>query len=75
MQGRCYRLWSERDSLPAVSEPEILTADLAPTALELALWGSPDGSGLPWLDPPPADLMEAGRELLLVRAYLRSRAT
>ncbi|KAG2489315.1 hypothetical protein HYH03_012147 [Edaphochlamys debaryana] len=63
--GRCYRLWSERDPLPsATSEPEIASADLAPTCLELALWGSPDGAGLPWLDPPPRDLVDAGVELL-----------
>ncbi|GLI61368.1 hypothetical protein VaNZ11_003732 [Volvox africanus] len=62
--GRCYRLWDERDTLPVVSEPEILTSDLAPAALELALWGSPDGRGLPWLDEPPLELLSAGRELL-----------
>ncbi len=66
--GTCYRLWDERDdaALPAVSEPEICTADLAPLALDLALWGSPDGGGLPWLDPPPQDQLEAGLELLKV---------
>ncbi|GFR51286.1 hypothetical protein Agub_g13646, partial [Astrephomene gubernaculifera] len=62
--GRCYRLWSERAQLAAVSEPEIRTADLAPAALELALWGSGDGGDLPWLDPPPEGALRAGRELL-----------
>jgi ATP-dependent helicase HrpB len=50
--GRCYRLWSEAEhrALPAFAAPEILDADLAPLALDLARWGSAD---LRWLDPPP----------------------
>ena len=35
-------------------EPEIATADLTGFALELAVWGAPDGAGLALLDPPPA---------------------
>jgi len=51
--GRCYRLWSEAEhrALPAFAAPEILDADLAPLALDLARWGSSD---LRWLDAPPA---------------------
>ena len=42
--GVCYRLWPEeaqRGLLP-FTPPEILDADLAPLALELALWGADD---------------------------------
>src|SRR5262249_15565972 len=54
--GVCYRLWTEeaqRGLLP-FTPPEILDADLAPLALELAAWGVTDASTLPWLTPPPA---------------------
>ncbi|MBL0385266.1 ATP-dependent helicase HrpB [Tumebacillus sp. ITR2] len=54
--GVCYRLWSEAEDqqLKPRSTPEILEADLAPLALELATWGVADPSELLWLDPPPA---------------------
>jgi len=64
--GVCYRLWTEhvqRTLLP-FSPPEILTADLAPLALDLALWGVADPSELRWLDPPPAAPLAEGRRLL-----------
>lgn len=54
--GVCYRLWSreEHGRLPENTAPEILEADLAQLALELALWGVPEPSALQWLDAPPA---------------------
>ncbi|MFL1404805.1 ATP-dependent helicase HrpB [Marinobacter sp. M1N3S26] len=54
--GVCYRLWSESDQhgLAAFTPPEILEADLAPLALELAQWGALRPEDLDWLDPPPA---------------------
>lgn len=63
--GVCYRLWTEQDDrqLPVRSTPELLEADLAPLALELAAWGADPGE-LRWLDPPPAAAMAAARELL-----------
>ncbi len=64
--GVCYRLWSEgaHASLAAQTPPEILQADLAPLALELACWGTVDAQSLRWLDaPPPAPLAQA-RDLL-----------
>jgi ATP-dependent helicase HrpB len=64
--GVCYRLWSEgtQGSLPAHAAPEIMRADLAPLALELACWGATDAQTLRWLDaPPPAPLAQA-RDLL-----------
>ena len=44
--------------------PEILEADLAPLALELAAWGVSDPGELQWLDPPPAAAFAQARELL-----------
>ena len=62
--GVCYRLWSEGERLEAQSSPEILQADLAPLALELAQWGVADASRLAWLDPPPPAALAQARELL-----------
>ncbi|MGH8396703.1 MAG: ATP-dependent helicase HrpB [Gammaproteobacteria bacterium] len=62
--GVCYRLWSEGERLEAQSTPEILQADLAPLALELAQWGAGDGSALAWLDSPPTAALAQARELL-----------
>lgn len=66
--GTCHRLWSEsaHAALAAQSPPEILEADLAPLALELACWGITDPSRLDWLDPPPAAALAQARDLLLL---------
>jgi ATP-dependent helicase HrpB len=59
--GRVYRCWPEAQHarLPAQPEPEIATADLTGFALDLALWGHPDGSGLALPDQPPAGALQA----------------
>ncbi len=64
--GVCVRLWSEGDhqSLPARTVPELLEADLAPLALELACAGIADAEALRWLDRPPAGALAQGRALL-----------
>ena len=64
--GVCYRLWSQstQSSLAVQTSPEILQADLAPLALELACWGVHDANDLRWLDPPPAAPLTQARELL-----------
>ncbi len=64
--GVCYRLWSEtaHRTLAPFTPPEILEADLAPLALELARWGTRDATALRWLDPPPAALLASARDLL-----------
>ncbi|MBP2313258.1 ATP-dependent helicase HrpB [Azospirillum soli] len=64
--GVCYRLWPEAThrALAAFTAPEIMDADLAPLALELAVWGVADPNTLAWLDPPPAASMAQARELL-----------
>jgi len=64
--GRCYRLWPEAETatLDPATPPEILHADLAPLALELAAWGIVDTSALRFLDAPPAAHFAQARDLL-----------
>ena len=64
--GACYRLWSEgvQSTLVAHTPPEILHADLAPLALELACWGATDPARLRWIDPPPPAPLAQARDLL-----------
>jgi ATP-dependent helicase HrpB len=64
--GICYRLWPEATTrgLPPHAAPEILQADLAPLALELALWGVRDPGDLVWLDPPPPGTFGQAKALL-----------
>ena len=67
--GVCYRLWTEaaqRGLLP-FTPPEILDADLAPLALELALWGGER------CDAPLADAAARRRAGHGARAAARSR--
>ena len=63
--GACYRLWSEDQhaQLAAYGDAEILQADLAGVALQLARWGvEPDE--LVWLDVPPAAAYAQAQDLL-----------
>jgi ATP-dependent helicase HrpB len=71
--GICYRLWSEgqQEQLATQSRPEMLQADLAPLALELARWNILEPDELAWLDPPPPAALEQGRELLQRLGALR----
>ena len=64
--GLCLRLWTEGEhaALLAHGVPEIMQADLAPLALDLAAWGVSDPAELRWLDPPPAAAFAQARELL-----------
>ncbi|MEV4489443.1 ATP-dependent helicase C-terminal domain-containing protein [Micromonospora coxensis] len=64
--GAVYRCWSAgtHERLAAQPEPEIATADLTGFALELAAWGSPDGTGLALPDPPPPAALTVARETL-----------
>lgn len=64
--GVCYRLWSEgaHHKLPKYDRPEILDADLASLALDIAQWGIADPNALAWLDAPPAAHYAQARELL-----------
>ncbi len=53
--GICYRLWDapQTASLPAYTQPEILSADLSTLVLDLAQWGVSDPAALSFLDYPP----------------------
>ncbi|HBX56218.1 MAG TPA: ATP-dependent helicase HrpB [Pseudomonas sp.] len=63
--GACYRLWSQaqHEQLAAYSAAEILQADLAGLALQLARWGVQPGE-LVWLDSPPAAAYAQAQDLL-----------
>lgn len=63
--GVCYRLWSEaqHDQLAAYGAAEILQADLAGLALQLARWGV-EPTQLTWLDLPPAAAYSQAQDLL-----------
>ncbi|MFO1422233.1 MAG: ATP-dependent helicase HrpB [Candidatus Competibacteraceae bacterium] len=73
--GVCYRLWSEstQNRLRPRRDPEILDADLAPLALELAGWGVQDPLALAWLDPPPPGALARARALLIELEALDER--
>ncbi|MBS1911800.1 MAG: ATP-dependent helicase HrpB [Bacteroidetes bacterium] len=75
--GVCHRLWSaaEQESLLAFNTPEILEADLASLALELAEWGVGDPASLAWLDLPPVAAFAQARELLAELAALDAAGT
>ncbi len=64
--GVCYRAWGEgaHAGLAAFTPAEILEADLASLALELAGWGARDANSLHWLDPPPPAQLASARDLL-----------
>ena len=77
--GVCLRLWTEAQDrllLPAM-KPEVLEADLAPTVLTAAIWGTTSLDGLPWLTPPPAANWENAKALLRMLGALdaESRVT
>lgn len=63
--GVCYRLWSEaqHEQLAAYGSAEILQADLAGLALQLARWGVTPAE-LAFLDAPPGAAYAQGRDLL-----------
>jgi ATP-dependent helicase HrpB len=63
--GVCYRLWGEGAdrSLAAFAPPEVCVSDLAPLALDLAVWGT-EADKLRWLDAPPAATLASSRDLL-----------
>jgi ATP-dependent helicase HrpB len=73
--GKCYRLWSagQQQQLAAHSNAEIVSADLAPLALQLLQWGVDDPQELLWLDPPPAGPWQQAMELLESLGALEKR--
>ena len=69
--GTAYRLWTkgEEGALAEFPPPEIEAADLAPLALELALWGS---DALPFLTAPPDAALQGARALLTALGALEN---
>ncbi|MFT4828424.1 MAG: ATP-dependent helicase HrpB, partial [Halioglobus sp.] len=63
--GVCARLWTkgEDGGLAPAPRPEIMEADLAPLALELAIWGAA-ATDLSFPDQPPAKTLDEARALL-----------
>lgn len=63
--GVAYRMWSQAEHLRRRPwpDPEMIGADLAGPALELAVWGVAPGD-LRWLDPPPPAAYSRAVELL-----------
>jgi ATP-dependent helicase HrpB len=65
--GICYRLWTKaaEHRMAEQRKAEIEYADLSPMLLDVAAFGEPDASALPWLTPPPVHGLVAARQLLL----------
>jgi len=65
--GVSYRLWDEPQtaSLPAYTQPEILSADLSTLLLDCAQWGVSDPAQLTFLDPPPLPALKEAHSLLV----------
>ena len=64
--GVCYRMWTQATHGRRREQriPEILEADLAPLAMEMANWGIADPSQLQWITPPPSGALAGASELL-----------
>ncbi|MEO9870248.1 ATP-dependent helicase HrpB [Ekhidna sp.] len=64
--GVCYRMWSKAtdERLQPHRIPEIMEADLASLALDLAQWGITDPNQLTWLSPPPRGAWMAALDTL-----------
>ena len=60
-EGWAYRLWPQSQRLDPQRRAEIVQADLAGLALELAAWGN---DGLRFVDPPPPGSLASARDLL-----------
>ncbi|WDG81990.1 ATP-dependent helicase HrpB [Pseudomonas chlororaphis] len=73
--GVCYRLWSQdqHEQLAAYGSAEILQADLAGLALQLARWGVTP-TQLVWLDVPPGAAYAQAQDLLERLGALTAKA-
>jgi len=63
-EGKCYHLWHKGKILDKHEKAEILSADLTPLFLELALWGSDDIRDFSWMDLPSEAALSHAKELL-----------
>lgn len=75
--GKSYRLWPEQEQLHLIehSAPEILQADLAPLALQLAAAGIREPKELRWLDVPPIAAMAQASQLLTLLGALNAEGS
>jgi len=63
--GKAYHLWHKGKILLAHDKAEILSADLTPMLLELAVWGNEEVNELEWMDVPPSHALEHAKQLLI----------
>ena len=63
--GFCFRLWSEQQALRQQTPAEIIRSDLAPFALELAMWGSNSPQDLNLIDQPTSAAYQQATDLLI----------
>ncbi|MDX2319056.1 MAG: ATP-dependent helicase HrpB [Moritella sp.] len=72
--GHCYRLWREEEHsrLEAQIEPEIMSADLTSTCLELKVWGVNSFAELALLDQPSTANIQYAEGLLTDLGALES---
>lgn len=61
--GVVRRLWDARDRLRPQREPEIERVDLSGLLLDVLAWGA-EPAAIEWLEPPPADRLDAAWGLL-----------
>jgi ATP-dependent helicase HrpB len=61
--GLAWRLWHQAAKLRPHREPDIHRIDLSGPLLDVLAWGG-DPRTLDWFDPPAADALAAGMELL-----------
>lgn len=64
--GICQRLWTTATErrMEVTRRPEILDSDLAPMALDIAVWGGSSIEDMKWLTPPPSDHIAQARSVL-----------
>src|SRR5690625_4875928 len=75
--GVVYRCWSQAEhaQFDPHTTPQIHTADLTSTLLELARWGAPRGEGMNLLDPPPAAAVNAAETTLAALGAIDAEGT
>ncbi len=71
--GKAYHLWHKSKILLPHDVPEILSADLTPLILELALWGADGIEEMVWMDTPPPSAVRHAKELLIQLGALDDR--
>jgi ATP-dependent helicase HrpB len=70
--GVVFRLWDERDRLRPAREPEIERVDLSGLVMDALAWGAPPEE-IEWLEPPPAEAIDAAWALLRLLGAVSGR--